>query len=49
MKGLNLVLIIGALTAFVSCSESHFKEDKIFAGGVYAPAQALNDGKSVYT
>ncbi|MGZ3788481.1 MAG: c-type cytochrome [Bacteriovorax sp.] len=49
MKGLNLVLTIAALTTLVSCSESHFKEDKIFAGGVYAPAKALNDGKSTYT
>lgn len=49
MKGLNLVLAITALTTLISCSESHFKEDKIFAGGVYAPAKALNDGKSIYT
>lgn len=49
MKGLNLVLAIAALTTLVSCSESHFKEDKIFAGGVYASAKALNDGKSTYT
>lgn len=49
MKGLNLALTIIALTALVSCSESHFKEDKIFAGGVYASAKALNNGKSVYT
>ncbi len=48
MKGLNLVLAIAALTTLVSCSESHFKEDKIFAGGVYATAKALNDGKSTY-
>jgi len=45
---LNLVLAIAALTTLVSCSESHFKEDKIFAGGVYASAKALNDGKSTY-
>lgn len=49
MKGLNLALTIAALTTLVACSESHFKEDKIYAGGVYAPAQALNDGKSTYT
>ena len=49
MKGLNLVFIIATLTTLVSCSESFFKEDKIYAGGVYAPAQALNDGKSTYT
>jgi mono/diheme cytochrome c family protein len=49
MKGLNLVLAVAALTTLVSCSESHFKEDKIFAGGVLAPAKAMNDGKSTYT
>lgn len=49
MKALNLALAIATLTTLVSCSESHFKEDKIFAGGVYAPAKALNDGKSTYT
>ena len=49
MKGLNLALTITALAALISCSESHFKEDKIFAGGVYAPAKALNDGKTTYT
>lgn len=49
MKGLNLALTITALTALISCSESHFKEDKIFAGGVYAPAKALNEGKTTYT
>lgn len=49
MKGLNLVLTIATLTALVSCSESHFKEDKIFAGNIYASAKALNNGKSVYT
>jgi mono/diheme cytochrome c family protein len=48
MKGLNLILTIAAVTTLVSCSESHFKEDKIYAGGVYAPAKALNDGKSIY-
>lgn len=49
MKGFNLVLTISMLTTFVSCSESFFKEDKIYAGGVYAPTQALNVGKSTYT
>jgi mono/diheme cytochrome c family protein len=49
MKGLNLALTITALAALISCSESHFKEDKIFAGGVYAPAKALNNGKTTYT
>ena len=49
MKVLNFVMAIMALSIVVSCSESHFKEDKIYAGGVYAPAKALNDGKSTYT
>jgi len=49
MKGLNFALIITASFALVSCSETFFKEDKIFAGGVYAPAKALNSGKSTYT
>jgi mono/diheme cytochrome c family protein len=49
MKGLNLFLTVFALVTLVSCSETHFKEDKIFAGGVYATAKQLNDGKSVYT
>lgn len=49
MKGLNFALTIAALTALVSCSENHFKEDKIFAGGVLATAKSLNDGKSTYT
>jgi mono/diheme cytochrome c family protein len=49
MKGLNLFLTVFALVTLVSCSESHFKEDKIFAGGVYATAKQLNDGKGTYT
>lgn len=49
MKGLNLFLTVSALVTLVSCSESHFKEDKIFAGGVYATAKQLNAGKTLYT
>ena len=49
MKGLNLFLTVLSLVTLVSCSESHFKEDKIFAGGVYVTAKQLNDGKSLYT
>jgi mono/diheme cytochrome c family protein len=49
MKGLNLFLTVCSLVTLVSCSETHFKEDKIFAGGVYATAKQLNDGKSLYT
>lgn len=33
----------------LSCTENHFKEDKIFAGGVYASAESLNRGKSTYS
>lgn len=49
MKGLNLLLTVFSLLALVSCSETHFKEDKIFAGGVFVTAKQLNDGKSLYT
>ena len=49
MKGLNLFLTVCALVTLVSCSESHFKEDKIFAGGVYVTAKQLNAGKTLYT
>lgn len=49
MKGLNLILTTFTLLALVSCSESHFKEDKIFAGGVYVTAKQLNAGKTLYT
>ncbi len=49
MKGLNLFLTVFSLVTLVSCSETHFKEDKIFAGGVYVTAKQLNDGKSLYT
>lgn len=49
MKILNCVFAISLLGLLASCSESHFKEGKIFAGNVYAPAKALNDGKSTYT
>ncbi len=49
MKVLKLTLTVFSLLALMSCRESHFKEDKIFAGGVYATAKQLNDGKSLYT
>lgn len=49
MKGMKLLLTVFALTMLASCSETHFKEDKIFAGGVYVTAKQLNDGKSLYT
>lgn len=49
MRGMYLLLIVTSLLTLVSCSDTHFKEDKIYAGGVYAPVKALNDGKSIYT
>jgi mono/diheme cytochrome c family protein len=49
MKALKIFLSVFALVTLTSCSESHFKEDKIFAGGVYATAKQLNDGKSIYS
>lgn len=49
MKGFKIILTVLALATLASCSESHFKEDKLFAGGVYATAKQLNDGKSIYT
>ena len=49
MKLSNCLLAISAVLVLASCSDSHFKEDKIFAGNVYAPMKALNDGKSTYT
>lgn len=39
-----LLLIVSA-----SCKENVFKEDKVFAGGVYVKAETLNLGKTVYT
>lgn len=49
MKGLNLFLTVLSLVTLASCSDNYFKEDKIFAGGVYATSKQLNDGKSTYT
>lgn len=49
MRGMNLLLIVTSMLVLVSCSDTYFKEDKIYAGGVYAPAKALNDGKSTYS
>ncbi len=49
MKGLKIILTVLALATLASCSESHFKEDKVFAGGVYVTAKQLNNGKSTYT
>lgn len=38
-----------ALLSLVSCQESHFREDKIFAGGLYVKKEVLNKGKQIYT
>lgn len=45
----KLILTLLILGAFTSCSESHFREDKIFAGGKYVTAKTLNKGKQTYT
>jgi mono/diheme cytochrome c family protein len=42
-------LLMLVISVFVSCSENHFKQDKFFAGNVYASKEQLNYGKSVYT
>ncbi len=41
-------VLICLMTLLFSCKESTFHEGKFFAGGVYATADQLNDGKSVY-
>ncbi len=43
------IFLVATTLVLTSCSESHFKEDKVFAGNVYAPAKSLNKGKTVYT
>lgn len=48
-KMAKLILTLLILGAFTSCSESHFREDKIFAGGKYVTAKTLNKGKTIYT
>jgi len=44
----SYLLVILLSTMFFSCKESTFHEGKFFAGGVYATADQLNDGKTVY-
>ena len=47
---LNEILVfILIMLSFVACKESEFKTGRYFAGGVYAPAEKLNLGKTVYT
>ncbi len=48
MMKLTLFLLL-SLFLLSSCSENHFKQDKFFAGNVFAPKEQLNYGKSVYT
>ncbi|OUR93145.1 hypothetical protein A9Q84_21845 [Halobacteriovorax marinus] len=48
-KMAKLILTLFILGAFTSCSENHFREDKIFAGGKYVTAKTLNKGKLIYT
>jgi mono/diheme cytochrome c family protein len=49
MKYLNCLLAMSSLFLLASCSEKHFTEDKIYAGNVYASAESMNHGKSIYT
>jgi mono/diheme cytochrome c family protein len=37
------------LLSMTSCSENHFREDKVFAGGLYVKKETLNKGKQIYT
>jgi mono/diheme cytochrome c family protein len=46
---LKNVLIVALIVVVAACKETHFKEDKVFAGGVYVSAATLNLGKTVYT
>jgi mono/diheme cytochrome c family protein len=48
-KHLKLILALSVLGAFTSCSESHFHEDKVFAGAKFVTAATLNSGKTTYT
>ncbi len=43
------LLSLSVLLVLVSCAqESHFHEDKVFAGGVVASAMKLNKGRAIY-
>ncbi len=48
-KNIGIIFGLLALLSFAGCKESRFKEDKVFAGGVYATAANLNHGLSIYT
>lgn len=43
------LILVGLAVITMGCSENHFKEDVIMAGGRYVKADTLNYGKSVYT
>ncbi len=41
--------LISAVLSLTSCSkENHFREDKVFAGGLYVKADTLNTGRALY-
>lgn len=46
---MKILLFVFLIVSSVSCRDNHFKTGKYFAGGVYASAEQLNIGKSVYT
>lgn len=47
-KFLHLLAITFLGLSLSSCTDTHFKEDKIFAGGVVVTKKELNLGKSIY-
>lgn len=49
MRLFNCLSAMSILFILTACSESHFKEDKIFAGNLFVSKKALNDGMSIYT
>ncbi|MFG1494154.1 c-type cytochrome [Halobacteriovorax sp. ZH4_bin.1] len=50
MKKMALTLTaMFTILSLVSCQENHFKEDKVFAGGLYVEKDVLNRGKQIYT
>ena len=46
---MKIILLLIISISFVGCQETHFKKGRYFAGGIYASAEKLNLGKSVYT
>ena len=45
----RFLLVLMTASILVGCSDNHFKKGRYFAGGIYASADQLNLGKSVYT